>query len=181
MTIKLHLGCGRRYIPGFVHVDAQPSPHVDIVGLVEKLPMPDKSVDIIYASHVLEHFSRHEYRAVLNEWFRVLRSGGELRLAVPDFAACARLYVEGKLAGGIAEITGLICGGQHNAYDFHKMIFDQTSLTTVLLDMGFSRVVHWDWQAIEHAHIDDYSQAYLPHLEKVHGTLVSLNLSAYVA
>ena len=63
--MKLHLGCGRRHIPGFVHVDALPAPHVDIVGPVERLPMDDASVSLIYASHVLEHFGRYEYLAVL--------------------------------------------------------------------------------------------------------------------
>ena len=57
--MKLHLGCGPRYIQGFVHIDAQSAPHVDIVGAVEHLAMDDGSVSLIYASHVLEHFGRH--------------------------------------------------------------------------------------------------------------------------
>ena len=61
--MKLHLGCGLRHIPGFVHVDLLAAPHVDIVGPVEQLPIDDASVSLIYASHVLEHFGRFEYRA----------------------------------------------------------------------------------------------------------------------
>ncbi|WP_274607870.1 MULTISPECIES: class I SAM-dependent methyltransferase [Thiorhodovibrio] len=41
-----------------------------------------------------ESFERRDFRAVLAEWRRVLKPGGILRLAVPDFAACAKLYHE---------------------------------------------------------------------------------------
>lgn len=174
--IKLHLGCGARYIPGFVHVDAQPAPHVDIVGPVERLPMDDASVSLIYASHVLEHFGRYAYKAVLQEWFRVLKPGGILRLAVPDFSACAAIYYENGLADGLSGLVGLIIGGQRNEQDFHKMIFDEDFLRRDLIAIGFREVRHWDWRATEHAGIDDYSQAYLPHLHKEDGRQMSLNL-----
>ncbi|TCV83401.1 class I SAM-dependent methyltransferase [Sulfurirhabdus autotrophica] len=176
--MKLHLGCGSRYIPGFVHVDAQSAPHVDIVGPVEQLPMGDDSVSLIYASHILEHFDRSEYKSVLKEWFRVLKQGGILRLSVPDFAACAAVYYENGLADGLSGLVGLIVGGQRNDYDYHKMIFDEKFLERALLDIGFQEVRPWDWRATEHAEIDDYSQAYIPHLEKRDGRLMSLNLEA---
>jgi predicted SAM-dependent methyltransferase len=176
--MKLHLGCGPRYIPGFVHVDAQAAPHVDIVGPVDQLPMDDASVSMIYASHVLEHFGRYAYMAVLKEWFRVLEQGGVLRLAVPDFAACAAIYYERGLEDGLSGLVGLIAGGQRNDYDFHKMIFDEEFLSRSLLATGFSVVRPWDWRLTEHAAIDDYSQAYLPHQRREDGRLMSLNLEA---
>lgn len=176
--MKLHLGCGSKYIPGFVHVDALPAPHVDIVGPVEHLPIADESVSLIYASHILEHFGRYEYKAVLKEWFRVLEPGGVLRLAVPDFAACAAIYYESGLADGLTGLVGLIVGGQRDQYDFHKMIFDEEFLHRDLLETGFREVRHWDWRTTEHSHIDDYSQAHLPHLDKTNGRQMSLNLEA---
>lgn len=177
--IKLHVGCGPKYIPGFVHLDALEAPHVDYVGRVERLDMfENDSVELIYASHILEHFGRHQYEDVLAEWCRVLSPGGVLRLAVPDFEACAKLYVDGRLEDGIADITGLIVGGQKDEYDYHSMIFDKPSLTQALLRVGFSDVRTWDWRKTEHAEIDDFSQAYLPHMQKETGTLVSLNLEA---
>jgi hypothetical protein len=51
-------------------------------------------------------------------------------------------------------------------------------LTRLLEDAGFTEIRHWDWRCTEHAHIDDYSQAYLPHLDKDNGLLMSLNLEA---
>jgi predicted SAM-dependent methyltransferase len=177
--LKLHLGCGSKYIGGFYHIDAIKYPHVDHQGFVDRLDfLTNNSVDLIYASHVLEHFGRNEVDYVLREWHRVLRPGGVLRLAVPDFKACARLYVEGKLAHGINDIMGLIIGGQRNGHDFHRVIFDEDTLKTRLRGVGFSEFRLWDWRRTEHSDIDDYSQAYLPHMDKENGTLVSLNIEA---
>ena len=140
--------------------------------------MDDNSVSLIYASHVLEHFGRHAYKAVLEEWFRVLKPGGILRLSVPDFSACAAVYYENGLADGLSGLVGLIAGGQRNEHDFHKMIFDEDFLRRELLDTGFREVRRWDWRTTEHADVDDYSQAYIPHLHKEDGRLMSLNLEA---
>ena len=73
-------------------------------------------------------------------------------------------------------MRGLVSGGQRDAYDFHGMIFDEPDLTRALKEAGFAAVRRWDWRQTEHAGLDDYSQAYLPHMDKEHGTLVSLNL-----
>lgn len=176
--MKLHIGCGSRHIPGFVHIDAKPAPHVDVVCMAEHLPFPDESASLIYASHVLEHFGRKEYLAVLSEWRRVLKTDGILRLAVPDFAACAAIYYEQGLKDGLSGLVGLIVGGQRDEYDYHKMIFDEDYLRGDLLSLGFREVRRWEWRSTEHSDIDDYSQAYLPHLHKEDGRLMSLNIEA---
>ncbi|EIC19813.1 hypothetical protein Thi970DRAFT_03416 [Thiorhodovibrio frisius] len=83
---------------------------------------------------MLESFGRRDFRAVLAEWRRVLKPGGLLRLAVPDFAACAKLYHERGLADGL---NGLIWGGQRDGMDDHKMIFDEPFLKHELQGLGF--------------------------------------------
>ncbi len=176
--MKLHIGCGGKRIDGFLHIDIMPISGVDYVSDARVLPHADGTIEMIYASHVLEHFGRHEYAAALREWYRVLRPGGVLRLAVPDFACCAALYVEGGLARGLSDIIGLMVGGQRNGFDYHRMVFDEPLLTTALQAAGFRTVRRWDWRTTEHASVDDYSQAYLPHMDKQAGRLVSLNLEA---
>lgn len=174
---KLHLGCGPKHIPGFFHIDALPYAHVDRQAPVDQLDfIADNSVELIYACHLLEHFGRRDYHRVLGEWLRVLEPGGILRLAVPDFGACAKLYMEDKLPNGIESIRGLFCGGQKDEYDFHHVIFDEARLTADLRAIGFSAVRSWNWRETEHAWMDDYSQCYIPHMAKDTGTLVSLNL-----
>ena len=177
--VQLHIGCGPRIIPGFIHIDMRPLPHVDHVTSAEKLDFAaNASVDLIYCSHLLENYDRRSFTEPLREWLRVLRPGGILRLSVPDFAACAKIYHELGLADGLNGVVGLIVGGQRDEYDFHKMIFDEPFLTAVLLQIGFSEVRRWDWRDTSHTHVDDYSQSYLPHMDKEDGSQMSLNLEA---
>jgi len=176
--LKLHIGCGRIRIPDFVHIDVLNFAHVDICHKVDDLPLPDEAASLIYASHVLEHFGRFEVEGVLREWLRVLTKGGVLRLAVPDFGAVVAMYSTEGLRDGLSGLMGLVCGGQRGPYDFHKIIFDEPFLTYLLRKVGFSEVRRWDWRATDHAHIDDFSQAYLPHMDKENGRLMSLNLEA---
>lgn len=176
-SIKLHLGCGSKFIPGFIHIDSTHFRHLDHCADISRLPMyRDNSVSLIYASHVLEHFGRHEYLDVLAEWYRVLKPAGILRLAVPDFAAVAALYYEQGLSDGLTGLVGLVSGGQRDASDYHKMIFDEHLLGSSLLKIGFSHFRRWDWRSTDHSDVDDYSQAYLPHLAKDSGRLMSLNI-----
>lgn len=176
--MKLHLGCGNRYIEGFIHVDLQKLDHIDFVSPVDKLDfIEDNSVEIVYSSHVLEHFSRHEYKAVLKEWYRVLKPGGVLRVAVPNFDAVVQYYL--KKDDDMELILGQLVGGQKTGeYDYHKMVFSKKSLTKALLDSGFSEVENYDWRKTEHANLDDFSQSYLPHMDKDNGFLLSLNIEA---
>lgn len=58
------------------------------------------------------------------------------------------------------------------------MTFDFDSLKKVLVDTGFKNVGIWDWRTTEHATVDDYSQSYLPHMDKDNGMLMSLNIEA---
>jgi SAM-dependent methyltransferase len=46
-----------------------------------RLPFADESQDAVFASHCLEHIE--EYQMVLAEWYRVLKSGGYMIVAVP--------------------------------------------------------------------------------------------------
>ena len=55
--MKLHLGCGKRYLDGFKHVDYSDFPHIDYIKPIYPLDfIKDRSVDEIYCSHALEYF-----------------------------------------------------------------------------------------------------------------------------
>jgi hypothetical protein len=173
----LHLGCGKKRLPAWVNIDADPSVEPDIVDDIAVLAsVPDNDAERIYACHVLEHFGRNVVRDVLATWYRKLAPGGGLRVAVPDFGAVVRRYT--ATGGNIAEVLGLVCGGQRTPLDMHYVIFDEASLTEALTASGFVDVRQWDWRWADHGHLDDYSQAYLPHMDKAGGMLMSLNLEA---
>lgn len=174
--MKLHLGCGKRYIPGFVHIDAIPFDHVDHVASIDNLSfIPDNSVDTIYNCHVLEHFKRRDTVKVLKEWYRVIKPGGILRVSVPDFQPIAALYCKHQ---DLKMVLGPLYGGQDYLYNIHYNVFDFITLKNYLIEAGFESVERYDWRLTEHAEIDDYSQAYIPHMEKESGTLISLNVEA---
>src|SRR5689334_23203350 len=66
---KLHLGCGSLRAEGFCNVDITPALAVDVVDDVSRLAkFPDNHADMIYACHVLEHFSHDEIPAILRRW-----------------------------------------------------------------------------------------------------------------
>lgn len=60
--------------------------------ILKGLPVPDGSVDGLYASHVLEHLALEDMRLALRRSLRLLRPGGVFRLVVPDLAAAAQSY-----------------------------------------------------------------------------------------
>ena len=60
--MKLHLGCGDKYIPGFVNIDVQKSEAVDVVSDVMKLPYKENSIDLIYSCSMLEDFGKNVQR-----------------------------------------------------------------------------------------------------------------------
>jgi len=181
--VRLHLGCGKRYIPGFIHIDLCDLPHIYYKHSVDKLPMfEDNSVELIYASHVIEYFGREETEVVLAEWHRVLTSGGTLRLAVPEFPALVRVY---QKTGDLGHILGPLYGRMiidRGSYGkkiiYHKTVYDFSSLRKILEKKGFTDVHRYDWRQTVHKDYDDHSQAYYPHMDKKDGILISLNVEA---
>ncbi len=176
--LKLHLGCGKRCLPGFVHVDLGDFPHIDHRRGVDQLDIfADDAAELIYASHVLEYFDRLEARRLLAEWRRVLCGGGVLRLAVPDFVALAEVYLEyGNLDLILGPLYGRMEMGGTGRMIYHKTVYEFASLKKLLDECGFTDVRRYDWRQTIHRDYDDHSQAYIPHMDKEHGKLISLNV-----
>jgi len=176
MKTKLHIGCGNKYIPGFIHIDARDLPHVDYVTTAEKLDMfADDSVDLIYCCHMIEHLHRYEVESVLREWYRVLKPGGILRVATPDFEKIVEIYNKTR---DLKSLLGLLIGRQDYPENTHHLVYDFEYLSELLTNVGFKNIHRYDWRQTIHKDYDDFSQAYFPHMDKEHGTLMSLNVEA---
>jgi ubiquinone/menaquinone biosynthesis C-methylase UbiE len=175
--LKLHVGCGKRFIPDFVHVDQVAFAHTDHVQDIRRLAnFSDNSASLIYACQVIEYFDCDEVIGVLNDWRRVLAPGGTLRLSVPNFAVICKLYHSGvTLDNFLGTLFGRMPDGE-NGFVYHRTTYDETSLHELLGKLGFIEIGLWDWRQTEHADIDDFSQAYFPHMDKEHGTLFNLNM-----
>jgi len=151
-------------------------PHIDYICSAVSLSfLEDSCVEEIYASHVLEHFKRNEIAKVLLEWNRVMTIGGVLRIAVPDFKAIAEEYIQNK---DLNSLMGLLYGGQNYEYNFHYQAYDYDRIKILLEEAGFIDICKYDWFKFLPSDYDDYSKAYLPHMDFINGRLMSLNIEA---
>jgi len=176
---KINMGCGwRNFGEGWVHIDAGDYEHLDYNN-ISKLEFTENSVDLIYASHLIAYFNREQVVPLLKEWIRVLKVGGTLRIATPDFGKMTLLYQNSGADLGL--FLGPLFGKMNMGEDtiYHKTVYDFTSLKTLLEDVGLSDVDLYRWQDTEHHMYDDHSQAYIPHMDKENGTLISLNVQGF--
>lgn len=112
------------------------------------IPFPDNSVDLVYSSHLLEHFGYNDLIKLLKEVYRVLKPGGEFKVVVPD----ASIFVRGYLDPAHFDTEKYIGHGNpyfsfHGAIDYinyiaymggeHKFMFDAENLLNILQSVGF--------------------------------------------
>ncbi len=170
--LKLHIG-GKEPHPDWKILDVEERPEVDYICDASSLDIfSDESVDVIYASHVLEHFYyniEHELVRTLNEWHRVLKPGGKLLISVPDLQILCWLYINPNLMPiERFRLMRMMFGGQTNIYDVHKVGFDFGILGIFLEQVGFE-----DYEAVsEFGLFQDCSSL------RVLDTLISLNVVA---
>jgi hypothetical protein len=112
----------------------------------------------------------------MRRWNEVLKPGGVLRISVPDLEAVFAAYFYHK---DLRLLQNFLYGSQKHPYDFHYTGWDFQTMKEDLEAAGFVNVRRYDWQKTPpHNYVDDYSQAYLPHMEKIKGKLMSLNVEA---
>jgi predicted SAM-dependent methyltransferase len=154
--IRLNIGSDWSQISGFLSVDFNPDVSPDVLADGKDLPFPDDSVDEIYASHVLEHFTWSDGLVALKEWLRVLKPGGMLTVATPDIEGIYHCYKHGQtwgeynlpmndvyiqavafganlLADEIPEMQKLYGGPGHK----HQSIYLRDMLLNRVLEAGF--------------------------------------------
>lgn len=133
--IRLNLGAGEHALPGYRNMDikwGQPA-----YPLADYAP---ETVDEVRASHVLEHYSHRDVATVVAEWVRVLKPGGVLKVAVPNFKAVAALYAEGRPD---LPIQGWIMGGHSDDADAHHCLFEPALLRDLLTAAGLVNLREW--------------------------------------
>lgn len=120
-------------------------------GRARRLPHRDKTVDVVYSSHMVEHLDHHEALEFLTEAMRVLRPGGMIRLVLPDLRMrvdsylqdgdadllVSRLYLTSDHPRGLpGRLKWIIVGDRQHAW-----MYDAKSATRLLEEAGFHNVV----------------------------------------
>ncbi|MCD6283892.1 class I SAM-dependent methyltransferase [bacterium] len=81
-STKLDIGCGKNKREGFIGIDIDPNSDADIIASALNLPFKDNSVDEIYSSHLVEHFSPKETEKFFAEIYRVLKKNSRAFLKI---------------------------------------------------------------------------------------------------
>lgn len=126
------------------------------------------TVDTIYASNILEHWSLLKTVDVLKEWNRVLKPKGRIYISVPDFDEAVRIY---QKAGLTDWLRYHLWGDQKHPLNYHYNCFTFASLARDLYHAGFSdvkRCPKWPFK------VSDGSQ----NVNNMDGKLISLNVEA---
>jgi SAM-dependent methyltransferase len=164
-------------------------PDTRVYDLTKGIPHPPESVDAIYSSHMLEHVDPTTAEFIIRECHRVLKTGGVLRIVVPDLKAAASAYITGDrdyfpsrhVAIGDAFVETLYLHPERTGNRFeravrvvlrtddggHKWMYDSESLILRVRRAGFSdveRVAAGSGRDAEAAKLDSRSPQHI-HLE----------------
>ncbi len=166
--VYVHIGSGFLHDERFINVDIQPYKSIHLLSDGKRIGLPSSSADLIYTSHVIEHFSHRETLSVLSEWCRILKPLGTIFISVPDFSKLSKIYNDSE---DVNDIKMFLMGSQGNPFDFHYNIFDESSLTAMLKQVGLIDIQHWEDRDYSDYPFEDYA-----HYESTR--IVSLNLKA---
>jgi len=91
----LNLGCGSRYHKDWINIDFV-SNNKDILtyDLLKGLPYKDNTFDVVYHSHLIEHFSKETAINFIKECYRILKFGGVIRITTPNLEEIVKNYTK---------------------------------------------------------------------------------------
>lgn len=153
--MMLNIGSGQLPFPKpWINIDTQARWNPDIVADGASLPMiQDGEASIIVLHHVLEHFGCGEAAGLIRECHRLLESGGNLLVFVPNMAALVDKWRTGELSTQVF-LTNVYGAYMGDEADRHKWGYDRDSLMTHLGACAkWSKVRLFDWREIEGASI----------------------------
>jgi predicted SAM-dependent methyltransferase len=141
--INLHLGCGKRIFKNFINIDVYKDKGIDIqLNFTNPLPFDTDTVNLIYSEHVLEHLFKPVAEKLLQECFRVLKTGGRLRIGVPDAEIYFTKYKDGDKAF-FSNIKHL--GGATEPLETPIDVINQ------MFRMGGAHLFAWDYDTMRKA------------------------------
>jgi predicted SAM-dependent methyltransferase len=93
----INLGCGGAVFKRWLNIDSEYPWHVDMLwDLTKGLPfLPEACISAVYSEHFMEHIPRKVALTLMRDCFRGLRSGGHIRIAMPDLDDMMKNYAAG--------------------------------------------------------------------------------------
>ena len=138
---KLNLGCGSRYIDDWTNIDfISHSNEVIEFNLLKGIPFNDNSFELVYHSHILEHFTRENAIKFIEECYRVLQKGGILRIVVPDLEQITKLYLE-----SLEKVR--LSPSQYNQANYNWMLFEMYDQIT-RNKPGGEMATYWEQESL---------------------------------
>lgn len=165
--VKLNLGCYMtQFHHGWVNLDYHEHLHqfaqangykYQVWKAPAGLPFGTETVDLIYTSHMLEHLSYADGKALLRECRRVLKPDGNLRAIVPDACLLMNMYTSGHGELDQFDEINKGCAGSPTAagklwsllHDNHLSCYDPVTLGKSLEETGFN----WGVQKFREGHL----------------------------
>jgi len=123
---RLHLGCGERYLDGYVNIDYPSTEHTvqqtspaDQLADITQLRYEPESVEEVRLHHVFEHFDRPTALRLLIDWHEWLVDGGRLVIETPDFERSVRAFLRPVARGDRGTILRHVFGSHEAAWAVH--------------------------------------------------------------
>ena len=147
--LLIHPGCQNVRKEGWVNVDLAGYPVELRWNLLRPLPFADGTVDGVFHEHLLEHFSLSDGLALAQDWHRVLKPGGILRIGVPDAGAYVSAYSEPDATTLSAlrpeAATKLLAISALFYWPHHLTMYDSETLQLLVRAAGFEQVERRDF------------------------------------
>jgi predicted SAM-dependent methyltransferase len=146
----LHLGCGTRYLPGWINADAYSAgcttPDVVLDLHRDCAAIPSESLTWIYSSHVIEHVFPDLLPGILKHLCRSLNPGGKLTIATTDLDGIYQHRYRSPDDGPHWEcaLFGLT-RSTDSPFDAHRDCFTVGKLSRLMLEAGFGTARPWEY------------------------------------
>ena len=158
---KLHLGCGRTPLKGWINTDLCINESIKYLDASRIFPFKEETFQYIFSEHLFEHLQVSQGISMLNECYRILKIGGKIRLTMPDLEFLIhmynhpdeplhRQYIEWSLTNFNPFVASLFPDKDYpmafivnNFIQFwgHQMVYDKSTIKMLLERSGFKQIV----------------------------------------
>ena len=147
--MKLHLGCGEKYLEGYINIDFPSENHtVQAKSVADRhcdvisLSFPSGSIQEVRLHHLFEHFSRAQALALLCRWTDWLEVGGKLHIETPDWDASILTYLSPLTSADQKEqIMRHLFGSHEASWAVHWDAWYKGRFKKVLEILGYTNLV----------------------------------------